>query len=299
MSLPAALPRTAAPRANWIAYALAAATTLLWIACALPSGVPEGGSLRDDAGTPLGRQGWMLVPALVLLVLSPVASALATGRQARLTVLAAVDAFVALYCALLLTLRRGLAADTAPLTGLPLVLLVALYVVGGLSLIEVRRLLAGRLGPPSRGLSGARLAVCLLVLLLPSLLLLHGSQERASLLAPFVFVAVSAAGARLSRGPAGLALTAALLHTALAAHVLVTLRYTLAHEAPRVPDLSPVGRATLDGATVLLGLAGLQVLVALALALRRSAGPVDGAEADALSDAASEAASESASGGRA
>lgn len=272
---PAALPPSARPsRAPLIAYALAAVATLVWIGCALPSGVPEGGSLRDDAGTPLQREAWMLVPALVLLVISPVASALATTRPARLTVLAGLDAFVALYSALLLLLlRRGPAGAAVPLEGLPLALLVALLAVGGLSLIEARRLLAGRLGPPAAWLAGARLALCLLVLLLPSQLLLRGGQDRASLLAPFLFVAVSAGGARLSRGPAGLALTAALLHVALATHLLVTLRYTLAHEAPRVTELSPVGRATLDGATLMLGLAGLQTLVALVGALRRGPPP--------------------------
>lgn len=271
---PAALPPSARPsRASLIAYALAAVATLVWIGCALPSGAPEGGSLRDDAATPLQREAWMLVPALVLLVISPVASALATTRSARLTVLAGLDAFVALYSALLLLLRRGPAGAAVPLEGLPLALLVALLAVGGLSLIEARRLLAGRLGPPAAWLAGARLALCLLVLLLPSQLLLRGGQDRASLLAPFLFVAVSAGGARLARGPAGLALTAALLHVALATHLLVTLRYTLAHEAPRVPVLSPVGRATLDGATLMLGLAALQTLVALVGALRRGAPP--------------------------
>lgn len=252
----------------WLAYTVAVLATLLWIGCALPSGVPEGGSLRDDAGTPLQRQAWVLVPALVLLVLTPAALALTPGRMGRLTILAATDAFIALYAALVLTFRRGVPDSVRVLSGPPLVLLLLLYAVALLSVWETRRLLAGRLAPPPFGLAGARLALCLLVLLLPAFPLLSGGQERASLLAPFLFVAVSAGGARLSRGAAGLGLTGALLHVALAAHVLIMLRYTLAHEAPRVVELSLVGRATRDLALGLLAAAVLQALVHALAAFR-------------------------------
>lgn len=266
----------------WLAYTVAVLATLLWIGCALPSGAPEGGSLRDDAATPLQREAWVLVPALVLLVLTPAALALTPGRLGRLTILAATDAFVALYAALVLTFRRGLPDSVRTVAGAPLVLLLLLYAVALLSLWETRRLLAGRLGAPPFGLSGARLALCLLVLLLPAFPLLEGGQERASLLAPFLFVAVSAGGARLSKGATGLGLTGALLHVALATHVVIMLRYTLAHEAPRVPVLSPVGRVTQDLALGLLGVAVLQVLVQALAAFRRRGEP----EPDAAEDTA-------------
>lgn len=257
--------------AAWIAYAIAGLATLLWIGCALPSGLPEGGSLRDDAGTPLYRQPWALVPALVLLVLTPAAMTLATGRQGRLLILAMTDAFVALYGALVLTFRHGLPDAVQASRGAPLALLILLYVVAGLSVVETRRLMRGQLGPPAHGLAGARLALCLLVLLLPAGALLEGGQERASLLAPFLFIAVSAGGARLSSGAPGLGLTAALLHLALATHVVVTLRFTWSQEAPRVLDLNVVGTTTRDLAYGLLALAALHVLAQVAGGVRRRA----------------------------
>jgi hypothetical protein len=255
----------------WPAYAIAGLTTLLWVGCSLPAGIPLGGSLSDDAGTPLHRQPWALVPGLVLLVLMPVAMTLTVGRQGRLGVLAATDAFLTLYAGLVLTFRSDVPDPLQPRGLVALLLLAALYVLGVLSIAETRRVLRGELGAPAGGLGGARLALCLLVLVVPAWPLLVPGQERASLLAPFLFVAVSAAGARLARGPAGLAFTAAVLHLALAAHVLVSLRFTVLHDVPRIPAPGPVGRATLDACWVLLALAVAQVLLFLPGAVRRRA----------------------------
>lgn len=259
---------------RWPAYALCGLAMLLWVGCALPAGSAEGlvgGSLANDAGTPLFRQAWILVPALFLLVLTPAAMTLATGRQGRLAILAATDAFLTLYAALVLTFRPDLSTALRPRGPLAVGLLVGLYVLAGLSVVETRRLVLGRLGPPRGGWGGARLALCLLVLLIPAGPLLAHGQERASLLAPFLFVALSAGGARLARTSDGLAFTAALLHVALAAHVLVTLRYTILHETPHISPVGLVGRATLDLGWALLAIALLRVPIHVARALRREA----------------------------
>lgn len=261
-------PPAPARAAAWSGYALAGLATLLWVGCSLPSGVPQGGSLLDDAGTPLYREPWVLVPALVLLVVGPAAVALTPGRLGRLMILAATDTFVTLFAALVLTAAPGGWAAFTIGSGGGLALLLALYVLGTLSALEARRLVLGRTGPPGFGLGGARLALCLLVLALPSQMLLVAGQERALLLAPFLLVAVSAGGARVSRSREGLGLTAALLHLGLAAEVLVTLRYTVLRAAPRITDVRLPGRLTLDLAWGLVALAGVQALAHLVPLLR-------------------------------
>ena len=265
VTLPAAPSRAAA----WTGYALAGLTTVLWVFCALPSGVPEGGSLRDDVGTPLFRERFALVPVLVLLVMAPAAVALTFARLGRLMILAATDAVICLYAALVLTVRPDALATLRVEPGAPLALLVALYALGLFSVLETRRLVRGRMDPPAFHLGGLRLALCLLVLVLPAGSLLEPGQDRALLLAPFLLVALSAGGARLSRSSEGLGLTAALVHLALAGYLVVTLRYTVLRASPQITDLRLPGRATLDLAWVVLGLAALQAGVHLVLSLRR------------------------------
>jgi len=254
----------------WPAYLLAGLTTLLWVVAALPAGVPEGGSLSDDAGTPLARQAWVLIPALVLLILGPVGMTLTTLRQGQLMLLAATDAFLALYAGLVLTFRPEIPDPLHPHGVVAVLLVGGLWLLGALSVFETRRLMRGRLGPPTHGLGGLRLALCLLVLVLPAWPLLVEGQELATLLAPYLYVALSAGGARLARGSRGLARTAAILHLTLAAHVLTTLRYTILREAPRIVEPTAVGRLTLNLAWALLVVAGLQVVVNM---LRRGEAP--------------------------
>lgn len=264
-------PAVSSRAAAWTGYALAGLTTVLWVFCALPSGVPAGGSLRDDGGTPLFREPWALVPALTLLVMAPAAVALTTVRLGRLMILAATDAFVSLYAALVLTARPGMLATLRVEPGAPLALLVALYMLAVFSIFETRRLLRGDMGPPAFHLGGLRLALCLLVLVLPAGVLLEPGQDRALLLAPFLLVAVSAGGARLARSGEGLGLTAALVHLALAGHLVVTLRYTILRASPEIVDLRLPGRVTLHLAWAVLALAAFQALVHLVLSLRRRA----------------------------
>jgi hypothetical protein len=188
---------------------MSALATLLWIGCALPSGLLESAGPADDAATPFFREPWVLVPAITLLVLGPVAVALTPSRAGRLMILAATDSFVTVFAALVLAVRpRGWSSLTGG-GGVGYALLLALDLLALLSLLETSRLLRGRVGAPGRWLGGARLALCLLVLAVPAQLLLVAGQERALLLAPFLLVALSAGGARLARTRAGLGVAAA------------------------------------------------------------------------------------------
>lgn len=292
-----------------LAYAISALTTLLWLGCVLPAGRLAGQVQDDLAATPMQREKWLLVPALLLLIIGPTGFVLSRTRAGRLSVLAGMDAFVALYAGLwfaqsvevrlwpalglLVVVLLFLVASMLPrfrpglvvllgvgagaLAGLlalrsagPLGagLLAAYVAVGLLSTYEAARVL--RAGP-DRGIApslrGVRLAVCTLALLAPAWLFifLQDGRDMGSFVAPFAFIAVSAAGATLTRAPLGLRLTGAILQVVLAAHVLITLRYTVFDAEPRLADLNPVGRATLALAALIALLALLQ---ALWLALR-------------------------------
>jgi hypothetical protein len=246
------------------AYGLAALATLAWVACSLPAGTLEGRVPADDAATPMHREAWLLVPALFLLVLGPVGVTLTSGRPGRSAVLAAQDAFVCLFAAGALTFHGGLPAGVTLQGTTVRALVVLLWGVAGLSVHEAWRLVRPRAGggepPPARGL---RLALALLALLLPSTLLTVPGQERASLLAPFLFVAIGAGGVRLAQTERGLRRTGAILHAALAAHVLVTLRYALYEAPPRLEVLTTTGRVTLGLAVAMLALAGVLLVLLL------------------------------------
>jgi hypothetical protein len=238
----------------YLAYGLSAASTLLWVGAVLPAGIFADGAGGEGA-VPMYRESWLLVGPLLLLILGPVGVTRARGRAGHLGVLAATDAFVGLYAALGLTLHhafRGLTSGA---------LAAGLYALGALSTIETVRVVArGADVPVAPRVRGLRLALCLLVLLMPSFFLMQGGQELASLLVPYVFIAVGAAGAQMVRTEVGLRLVSSVLHLALAAHVLVTLRYGIFGADPRITQVNPVGWATLGLAAACLALALLQVI---------------------------------------
>lgn len=271
MHAPPAIQRLSA----WPGYLLFSLATLLWVVAALPAGplAAAGAGRADDATTPLVRQAWSLVPTLLLLVVAPVGMTLTAKRQGQLMLLAATDAFLALYAGLALTFRQQLPSAFQSPTLMGHVLAGGLVLLGALSVVECRRIARGELGTPAHGLGGLRLSLCLLVLVVPSWPLLVPGREIASLLAPYLYLAVSAAGARVARTGHGLAFTSSLLQLALAAHVLVTLRYTLAHEDPPIPALGLAGQATLLLAWAVLAMAGLQVLVRFPRRVLPAAGP--------------------------
>lgn len=241
-----------------LAYVIASLTTVLWLLCVLPSGVlgPDAVGLADDMRTPMHREATLLVPALLLLIIMPVGIVLAEGKVGRLAVLAGGDAFVAGYFGLLL------AAQNTPRGDLALGLVVLMLMLAGLSAYEMIRVLRRgadvKVGPLLKGL---RLAICILVLLVPASHMVVAGKELASLLVPFVIVGVSAAGALFATAPLGLRFTASAVHALLAVHIVVTLRYAIFDSAPRFSRIDPFGYATIGLAGFILFLALVQVLV--------------------------------------
>jgi hypothetical protein len=251
------------------AYLLSAVTTLLWVACVLPSGTPVLEGASNDAATPIHRVAILLVPGLLLLVAVPAGCSLSQRRRGLRAVLASTDAFVSLSVAIALWAEHlvlefadgpeGVLIDWPLLVGS--FLLVA---IGALSIIEVWRCTRPNPRPEMPGrFAGLRLGICVLVLVLPLQVLVTPDVERASLLAPFLFVAISAGGVRLARGMRGLRRTAALLQLLLAAHVLVTVRYAIYRSDPLITDVNIAGRVAIWLALATAGLALLQVLLHL------------------------------------
>ena len=244
-----------------LAYLLSALTMLLWVGCVVPSGdiVPPLGAdpLPGDAATPLHREAQLLVPALLLLILMPVGSTISRRFVGQMATLATTDAFVTLYAAVVFALHLSFASVAADH-----IVVALLFLLGALSVLEIYRCLrAGRLTPAPHRLRGARLALCVLVLVIPSRFLIHGGDERASWLAPFLFVAVSAAGARLAYSVRGMRLTGAVLQLLLAVHVIITLRLTLGETEPIITHWNLPGHLTMAVAIAVGGVALLQVLV--------------------------------------
>lgn len=249
---------------GWAAYALSSLSALLWVAAVLPAGRLVNAADRSDLGTPIHREALLLVPALLLLLLLPVGMTLARRLQGAQTVLAATDAFVAIYAAIVLWKLGGPRDVARP------VFTVLLAALGAISLLEVRRCIRS----PARPLAwpllrGLRLAICVVVLMTPTRFLLQEAKERASLLAPFGLIALGAAGSLLARRTETLRAVSALAQLALALHVYVTVRYTLEDRAPPIAHVGPAGRIALMLAAALVVVAAIQALLLL-LAWRRS-----------------------------
>ncbi len=260
-------PREAPTRTEaLLAYGISALTTMLWVACVLPAGdLAVAGATADDA-VPLHRQAILLVPALLLLIAIPVGCTLARRERGMRAVLSTTDAFVAFYVGLAL-LAEGVVRDMATV-----VAVLLLFAIGTLSVFETRRATRADEARPRRlqAFAGSRLAICLLVLILPLHILLRPDIERASLLAPFFFVAVSAGGARLARNMRGLHRTGALLQLLLAAHLLITLRYTIYATNPVLTEVMPTGHVAIG---VAIGVAALALLQLIVLFRRGPAAP--------------------------
>ncbi len=265
------------PRETSLAYAVATVSSLVWIACVVPGVDLAQGGIPDDHATPMARATLLLVPALLLLVGGPVGAVLARSRTGFRAMLAASDAFVALFFAGALWFSGSRDTTRSLIT-------VGLLVVGLAAVVEcVRAARAGGAGTEDgdgvgasasdgdgegRG-GGLRLALSILILLTPPSLLASTGGERASYLAPFAYVAVSSLGSRLGRTLVDLRLTTAVLVVILAAHLAVSVRYALNEGVPHPLRWTPAGWVALGLALAVLGLAGLWS--AALLARRRSA----------------------------
>lgn len=241
---------------GFVAYTLSALTTLLWVGCVLPAGALADPSLGADAATPVYRDALLIVPALLLLVIVPVGCTLALRLHGMRAVLAGMDAFVALYVAIALVAVGFL--DDAP----ALIAVATLFALGGLALYEVVwHTGAGATRGEESAWSGARLALALVMLILPLHILMHPDVERASLLAPFVFIALSAGGSRVARHMRGLRRTAAVLQLLVAVHLLIALRYSIFRTDPAIESLYLSGEATLALGSLVVLVALLQLLL--------------------------------------
>lgn len=245
-------------RGRAIAYAISMFGTLLWAGCVLPAGRIADGYL-EDLSTPLGREAWLLIPALLLLIVGPVGVILSRMRVGLAAVLAATDAFVAFYMATALTMWGAFNGTvSAILVGL-------LWGVGIMSVLEVGRLLRqGAEADMTPYLRGMRLALCILALLTPSWVLVQEGRELASLLVPYAIIAVGAGGAAMARTELGLRLTSSILHLAFAVHVFIVLRYTIFDaadpERPQILEVTAFGWITLGVSLLILLLAFVQVV---------------------------------------
>lgn len=236
------------------AYALSGLTSLLWVACVIPAGPLLDMHRIEETATPMYREAILLVPALFLLTLLPVGFTLARRTSGLTALLASTDAFVAIYAGLAFLIVKH------PLDVPGVVCVALLFLLATLSGLEIWRSLSAKAGRPAlAAVQGLRLALCLLILIVPSRFLLETGAERASWLGPFVLIALSAAGARLATTDRALRRTGALVQFLVAVHIAVTLRYTLLHESPLYMHLEEAGRVTLALAGVLVLFAAVQL----------------------------------------
>ncbi len=268
------------PRETFLAYAVATASSLVWIACVVPGvDLAEGGTPNDHA-TPMARATLLIVPALLFLVAGPVGAVLARSPSGYRALLAAADAFITFFFA-------GALWFSGPRDLVRSIVSLGLVVVGGIAVVEcVRAARAGdepdpspsgsdpaRSGPepatsdPGRG--GIRLALSVLFLLTPASLLAGTGGERASFLAPFAVVAVSALGGRLARTLVDLRLTTALLLAILAAHLAISVRYALNEGLPPPLRWTAAGWVAFGLSLAVLVLSGLWTAVLCARRRRR------------------------------
>jgi hypothetical protein len=262
---------------NVAAYAAATLATLVWTASVLPGVHVDDPSVSDDLAAPMLRGPLLILPALLLLVAGPVTTVITHGVVGLRALLAAGDAFVALFAAAALAGTRS--SDHARW-----VFAAVLLLIGAVAVRDT--VLAFRVSqpepdpgpdgvepaspdaPPPRW-ADLRLALAILVLLTPPSLLAVADLERASLLALFGYVAISAFGARSSRGPAGLRLTASVLFAALALHLLVTVSFVLRREGEGPARWTWCGWATVALSWALL----VATLARVAILVRRRRAP--------------------------
>lgn len=257
------------PRETSLAYGTTGLAALVWIACVVPGVVLQDATLSDDLATPMARGALLILPALLLLITGPIAVLISGRAETLRSLLASGDAFVALFSAgVMLHARHGDKSRLVAAIGLLLLLAVAIR-------DAIRPALAAPAPAPvanetvRRTGGGLRLALSLAALLMPASVLTRNTGERASLLAPFAYIAISALGSWLARGVIGLRLTAALLLAAVSAHLAVAIRYAIEDAVPGLERWTIAGGFAFGFALVTLGVTVLWVL-GLALRLSRS-----------------------------
>jgi hypothetical protein len=248
-----------------LAYAAAVLASLVWVGCVLPGATLSDPAASPDAATPMARGALLILPALILLVAGPVGTILARGSFALRALLSAGEAAVTLFVAGAIWHAR--VSDRGVLAASGVFVLLGLLAVAD----TVATLRAGARAesdepasppprPPFLTRPDLRLAIAILALLLPASLLERPGYERASLLVPFFYVAVSSAGCRFARGEGGLRLVGSVLFALVAAHLVVAIRYVLVYGQPPSGAWTWEGRTTFAMAWGILGLAGARAL---------------------------------------
>lgn len=252
-----------------LAYVAALLSTFVWVAAVMPGVVLADRALADDLASTMHRGAVFLVPTLLLLVAMPVAAVLARQPLALRGLLAWSSVFVATYtaCALLASSPSGFRRIAAVALGVVAVAAVRDAVVLG-------RAASDDADPRGPRTADVRLAVSLLAILTPAGLLASGQDEQATWLAPFVFLAVAAAGERFAATLGVLRSTAVLCLVALGLHLVVGVRYALDVASPASAAWTAWGAATLVLAVAVLAcLAGWGVVATLRARLARAPEP--------------------------
>ena len=215
-----------------LAYSCAALSSLVWMGGVIPgTWAPADPTSADDVWTPIARGAPLLLPALLLLIAGPISAVLCRGPTALRALLAAGDAYVTGVMAVALYATH----DKDP------ALLVAVAFLAIMCLVALRDAVVvvkdggadtgwrGDVNAPPRSFrtTDVRLALSMLVLLTPARLFAEPHRERASLLAPFAYVAISALGSRFATTERSLRLTGAVLVSLVASHLVVAVRYVL------------------------------------------------------------------------
>jgi hypothetical protein len=221
------------------AYAISVLASLVWVACVIPGVRLADPTRPDDLATPMARGALLLVPALLLLVACPIAAVLSNHPLGLRALLAWGDAFVTGYTAVALAVARP---------GRVVIGLVP--ALGVLTLVSVRDAIrigrASAVEPPvdmPPRYTDVRLACAILALLAPASLLASGTDERASWLAPFAFVAVGALGERFARTVRSLRRTFTACLAILGAHLVIAVRFSLVEGSPKTLAWTWAGRA--------------------------------------------------------
>ena len=215
-----------------LAYACAALSSLVWMGGVIPGTWAAGDVGPDDRWTPLARGAPLLLPALMLLIAGPISAVLCRGPTALRALLAAGDAYVTGVMAVALWATHD--KDPAVLIAIVFLAVICLFALRDAFVVvkdgaaDAAWAAGDPAAPPaSFRTTDVRLALSMLVLLTPAQLFAEPHRERASLLAPFAYVAISALGSRFSTTERSLRLAGAVLVSLVASHLVVAVRYVL------------------------------------------------------------------------
>lgn len=251
-----------------LSYTCAAVASLVWMGGVVPGTWAPGDDARaDDRWTPLARGAPLLLPALLLLIAGPISGVLCRGPTALRALLAAGDAYVTGVMAVALYATHD--RDPALLVAMAFLTIICLVALrDAVVVVKDGGADTGWRGDPaapprSFRTTDVRLALSMLVLLTPAQLFAEPHRERASLLAPFAYVAISALGSRFATTERSLRLTGTVLVALVASHLVVAVRYVLGEGESAGRRWTWAGNTTFTLACAVLLVALARVVVVL------------------------------------